>query len=214
VTKSIFQEKNLVKPEELFNILGEREFPGEWSNLPLQVLDARKNIFKISQDEYRRNKYMADHVFKKLNKFLKDPSVTIYAPKKSWDEQDDCADIVEWKYPYFRISKENFLLIEQFIEDGYGGVDESRRFFWVEMPKEQNPLSFKKSGKKPKHDKEYIRSILPEAAKSTTEKITFDSLAKDLKPLCEKDGKPSPSGSWLCDNLNVEVKKIQEGQEF
>ena len=174
--KSIFQERNLKTPEEIFNFLGNQQFEKEWTERPLQILQGIQKKPKPVSKSFLRNKYMANQIFKKFSQFIKGDDVTIYAPSKSWDEEPDCGEIVEWKHPHFRISKKDFLLIEQQADPKHGLLDAlSRRYFWIEMPEEANPLSIKKAGKKIEHDREYMQSIFSDVAKTIEGKITHEN---------------------------------------
>lgn len=207
---SIFQERNLKTPEEVFNFLGNQQFGTEWTERPLQILQGIRKKPKPVSKSFLRNKYMADQTFKKLSQFVRGDDVAIYAPAKSFDEEPDCNDILEWKHPYFRISAKDFFLIEQEIQEGYGGVDMTRRNFWIEMPKEPNPLSHKKAGRRPKHDPEYLRSILPEVRKLVRGKVTERSLADAYKDYLKDGLVEAPSKTWIGNNLDTELKRIRE----
>ncbi len=209
---SIFQERNLKTPEEVFNFLGNQQFGKEWTERPLQILQGLREKPKPVSKVFLRNKYMADQTFKKLSQFVKGDDVTIYAPSKAWDEEPDCGDIDVWKPPHFRISAKDFLLIEQEMQDGYGGVDMTRRCFWIEMPKELNPLSHKKAGRRPKHNKDYLKSILPEVRKLVRGKVTERSLANAYKDYLKDGSVGAPSKTWIGNNLDAELKRIREEQ--
>lgn len=213
---SIFQEKNLKTPEEVFNFLGNQQFGEEWTERPLQILQGVQKKSKPTSESFLRNKYMADQTFKKFSQFVKEDDVTIYAPSKSWDEKPDCNHILEWKHPHFRISKKDFFLIEQEILEGYESLDMTRRYFWIEMPKENNPMSFKKPGRKPVHDKAYLLSILKDVCKLITGKTTYRSVADAYEDYYRAHNikKPFPSKSWVETNLAVEIKQIKENEGF
>ncbi|MDP7143110.1 MAG: hypothetical protein QGH69_07370, partial [Alphaproteobacteria bacterium] len=204
ISDKVFKGKNLMKPEDVFNLLGAEIYAGEWSEWPLKVLATRKNSFKLSGKEYRWNKYMADQVFKKLGQFLQEDNVTICVPSKSFDE-DSCAVVdEEWKHPHFRISRD-FFLIEQEIDPKYGSIDLSRRYFRIEMPKDENPMSFKKAGVKPKHDKEHMRSIFLEVSETIEGKITHENYAYHLTKFLGRAD--TPKSSWVGEHLSEEIKE-------
>ncbi len=212
----VFQDKNLVSPEQVYNLLGNERFGKEWSDLPLKVLGSHRNNFKISDSKYRRNKHIADQIFKQFSKFLKDPNVTIYAPSKSWDEDPNCEDIKPWPSLYFRVSTKEFFLIEQEQEydEKYGFIDMSRRRFWIEMPKEPNPMSFKKSGRKIVHDVKFMKSILYDVAELIEGKITNNLLAWAYAEYLKDKNIPAPKSSWIGDNLDPELSQLKESRNI
>ena len=207
--KSIFQEKNLVRPEVIFNQIGNEKFGKEWTNLPLKVLGSRHNTFKISDERYERKKFMARQVWRALNKYLKAPNVTVYVDTATWDEDLEDADPVEWGRP-FRLSLcSDLLLIEKGARKNGKLI---KREFWIEVPKEKNILSFKKVGTKPKHNLDYLKSILPEVRKLVRGRVTERSLADAYKDYLKHKPIKAPSKTWIGQNLDTELQRIREEQ--
>lgn len=77
--------------------------------------------------------------------------------------------------------------------------------FWIEMPNDKNPLSFKKPGSKPRHDKAYLISILEDVIKLSDGKITYTSVSDAYKKYFSGTDKPVPSDSWLCEHMGKEI---------
>ena len=204
--KSIFQELNLKTPEEVFNFLGNQQFGREWTERPLQILQGIRKKPKPVSKVFLRNKYMADKVCKKFVEFLNDKNVTIYVQKKK------DVELEVWEGVRCSLERKNFLLIDQEIHLERGPMDIDYMPFWIEMPKDKNPLSFRKAGRPPELDLEYLKSVLNDVAKLVPEKITFAALADKYKEFLKNEEKASPSASWLCDNLNAEIKKLKETQ--
>lgn len=206
-------QKNLTEPEEIFNFLGERRFGKEWSHLPLQILQRSIDKSKFSKETYRRNKYMSDRIFKEFNKILKESDVSIYATLEPYDIEVEKIEIVRWERPYFRISRD-FFLIEQEIDQVHGYYDTSRRHFWIETHKKKRLWLPKKSGRKAKLDKDYLKSLLPEVVTHIPDKITSRSLEKAYKDYLNNSDKKPPSKSWINEHLDKELKKLKENQGF
>lgn len=202
-------ETKLVTPHTIFNELGNERFGKEWSNIPLKVLGSRKNTFKISSERYDRKKFMARQIWRELKDYLKHPDVIIYADTAAWDEDIDDSEFVKWGKP-FRLSHSSDLLL---IEKGTGKSKKLvKREFKIEMPEGKNPIVFKKAGAKPKHDKDYLKSILPEVLKFVQGKVTERSLSNAYKDYFKDGSVDAPSKTWVGNNLHTELKKIREEQ--
>lgn len=204
--KSIFQENNLVEPEDIFNRLGNEQFSKEWNEYPLKILKGIIKKPKPITKKFLRNKFMADQVYKKLVKFLNEESVTIYFQKETNGE------IKKWNGKRCSVDPQSFLLIDQEIHPKHGPMNIDYMSFWIEMPKEANPLLFKKVGKKPEHDKEYMKSIFPDVAKLIKGKASLRSLADAYDDFLKKKNIKAPSKNWIHENLDSELKKIKENQ--
>ena len=188
--------------------MGKQEFGEEWTERPLQILQGVKKKPKPVSKAFLRNKFIADEIYRKFVKFMNGESVTIYVQRKQSDEPEI------WDGVRCSLERKHLLLIDQEIHPEHGPMDLDFMSFWIEMPKEKNLQTHKKAGQKPPHDIKYLKSILDDVAKLVPEKITFQSLADAYKKYLKNEGIASPSASWLCDNLNTEIKKLQEAQRF
>lgn len=121
----------------------------------------------------------------------------------------DGSEFVKWDKP-FRLSHSSDLLL---IEKGTAlGKKLVKREFKIEMPKGKNPLVFKKAGTKPTHDKDYLKSILPEVLKLVPDKVTERSLANAYKDFFIDKPVKAPSKTWIGNHLDAELKRIREDQ--
>lgn len=198
--KSIFQELNLRGPEEVFNFLGNQQFGKEWTERPLQILQGVRKKPKPVSKTFLRNKYMADTVYKKFVEILNDKSTTIYVRKQNSEEPKI------WKGLRCSLERKNLLLIDQEIHPEHGPMDIDYMPFWIEMPKEKNPLLFKRRGPKPRHDKNYLISILEDVLKLNDRKVTYSSVSDAYKKYLVGANVPAPSDTWLCEHMGKEIE--------
>ncbi len=213
MTPSIFQEKNLKRPEDVFNSLGNEQFGKEWSNIPLRILQGLENKATLKK-RYVRNQHLADQTFKKFCEYLKDNNVKIYTTKHSLDSKQKDTKIVKWARHDFRISKSEFYLIET-DTDKYGDTGAvSRRQFWIEMPKDKNPMSFNKPGCKELFNKEYIKSIFHDIAKTIEGRVTHEKFAYELSIFSKDKNLQMPKRTWVGKNLSKEIENENERRGF
>ncbi len=198
--------KNLVAPEEIFNLLGKQEFGEEWTERPLQILQGVKKKPKPASKAFLRNKFIADEIYKKFVRFMNGENVTIYVQRKQGDEPEI------WDGVRCSLERKHLLLIDQEIHPEHGPMDVDFMRFWIEMPKDKNLIVFKKAGTKPTHDKGYLKSILPEVLKLVPDKVTERSLANAYSDYLKGQSIDAPSKSWIGKNLDTELKKIREQQ--
>lgn len=198
---SIWKDKNLKTPKEVFNFLGNQKFGEEWTELPLQILQGIRKKPKHESRSFRRDKHMADTIYKMFVEFLNGENVTIYVRKKEGEEPK------EWKGQHCSLERKYFLLIDQEIHPKHGPMDMDFMEFWIEMPKEPNPLSFKKAGAKIKHNKEYMQSIFSDVIKTIEGKITHEKYADELAQFLKGKVEKTPQSTWVGNHLSEEIKE-------
>lgn len=198
-TETTFQKKNLVEPEEVFDLLGNQEFGEEWTDRARQILQGVIQKPKSVKNSFLRDKYMANKVYKKFVAFLNDPNVTIYVRQKEGNEPE------KWKGVRCSLDRKYFLLIDQEIHPEHGPMDIGYMSFWIEMPKDKNLTVSKNAGAKPKHDKEHMRSIFLDVAETIEGKITHENYAYHLARFLGRED--APKSSWVGDHLSEEIKE-------
>jgi hypothetical protein len=194
---SIFLEKNLRMPEEIFNKLGNKKFKKEWTKLPLQILKNRQTS-KTKNAKYLRNEYLADVIYKQFVEHINKPTVVKYVRKKQNEEP------VIWSGERCSVERRNFMLIDQEIHPEHGPMDIDYMEFWIEEKEDDSYL--KTSDKRTKHNKAFMLSIFDDVLKTIDGKITHKNYAYYLEKFLKDSEVFAPKDTWIGNHLSEEIK--------
>ena len=210
----IFQEKNLKDPVDVYNFIGQEEYTSRWSELPLKILKEQKIPSDMSNTDYNLNLQMAEKTFKLFCDFLKEGGVSIYTTQKPWDETCELDKIIKWEEDNYKISRDHFFLMELDKSKNSYEVLMARRQFWIEMPRQKNPMLLKKSGTNPTHDKKYLLSIFDKVITYIRGNVSCRSVSNAYADYFKdhKIDKIPPSKSWVDENFSDEVKNLKESR--